>query len=44
METKDGRQMEAVVIESDEKAVKLDANHRLAGQELTFDVKLVSID
>ena len=44
METKDGRQMEAVVIESDEKAVKLDANHRLAGQDLTFDVELVSID
>jgi len=44
METKDGRQMEAVVIEANEKGVMLDANHRLAGKELTFDVELVKID
>ena len=44
METKDGRHMEAVVIEADEKGVRLDANHRLAGKELTFAVELVKID
>lgn len=44
METKDGRQMDVLVIEANEVGVKLDANHRLAGEDLTFDVELVKID
>ena len=43
METKDGRQMEAVVTHSDEAIVKLDANHPLAGKDLIFDIELVKI-
>ena len=44
METKDGRQMDVIVISADETSVKLDGNHHLAGQDLTFDVELVKID
>jgi len=43
METKDGRQMDVLVTSSDEKFVRLDANHPLAGQDLTFDMELVKI-
>ena len=43
METKDGRQMDVLVVGSDDAGVKLDANHPLAGQDLTFDVELVEI-
>lgn len=43
METRDGRQMDAMVISSDEVGVKLDANHPLAGRDLTFDIELVKI-
>ncbi len=44
METKDGRQMDVIVISADETSVKLDGNHALAGKDLTFDVELVKID
>lgn len=44
METKDGRQMDVLVVDADESNLKLDANHPLAGQDLTFDVELVKID
>jgi FKBP-type peptidyl-prolyl cis-trans isomerase 2 len=44
METRDGRQMDVLVTGADEKSVKLDANHPLAGHDLTFDVELVKID
>jgi peptidylprolyl isomerase len=43
METKDGRQMDVVVIHSDESVVKVDANHPLAGEDLTFEIELVKI-
>lgn len=43
METKDGRQMDVMVIEANDQGVRLDANHPLAGQDLTFDVELVKI-
>jgi peptidylprolyl isomerase len=43
METKDGRQMDVVVTSAGEGSVKLDANHPLAGHDLTFDVELVKI-
>ena len=44
METKDGRQMNVLVTSADPETVKLDANHPLAGKDLTFDIELVSID
>jgi peptidylprolyl isomerase len=43
METRDGRQMDVVVISADEGSVKMDANHPLAGKALTFDIELVKI-
>ena len=43
METKDGRQMDVLVTSADAAGVRLDANHPLAGKDLTFDVELVKI-
>jgi peptidylprolyl isomerase len=43
METRDGRKMDVVVTSSDENSVQLDANHPLAGEDLTFDVELVKL-
>jgi len=43
LETRDGRQLDVVVTHADEKVVKLDGNHPLAGQDLTFDIELVKI-
>lgn len=43
METKDGRQMDVLVTSANETGVRLDANHPLAGKDLTFDVELVKI-
>lgn len=39
----DGQTLNLVVVSFDDQQVKLDANHPLAGQELTFDLELVSI-
>lgn len=44
LETRDGRQMDAMVTEATEDSVKLDGNHPLAGQDLTFDIKLVAVE
>jgi peptidylprolyl isomerase len=38
-----GRRLQLTVVEVYEAAVKLDANHPLAGQDLTFELKLVDI-
>jgi peptidylprolyl isomerase len=38
-----GRRLQLTVVEVNEEAVKLDANHPLAGQDLTFELKLVEI-
>jgi peptidylprolyl isomerase len=38
-----GRAVEVTVVEFDDTRVKMDANHPLAGKDLTFDIKLVEI-
>lgn len=43
VQTPEGQTIAVVVADVTEEAVTLDANHPLAGQNLTFDVKLVEI-
>jgi peptidylprolyl isomerase len=38
-----GRRLHLTVVEVNDQAVKLDANHPLAGEDLTFDLTLVEI-
>lgn len=38
-----GHPISVLVTQTDEQTVTLDANHRLAGQDLTFDVQVVGI-
>lgn len=38
-----GQQFQVTIVEIEEAAVKLDANHPLAGQDLVFDLELVEI-
>ena len=38
-----GRRLQLTVVDVNDEAVKLDANHPLAGENLTFDLKLVEI-
>ena len=40
----DGREIPVTILEVDEKNIKLDANHPLAGEELTFDIQIVGIN
>ncbi len=44
MQSPQGQQIPAKVIKLDKETVQLDMNHPLAGQDLTFDIKLVGID
>ena len=39
----DGRQIPVTVSDVSDETITLDANHPLAGQDLTFDIKIVSI-
>jgi peptidylprolyl isomerase len=39
----DGSPMPVMVTEADDTSITLDANHPLAGQDLTFEIKLVEI-
>jgi FKBP-type peptidyl-prolyl cis-trans isomerase 2 len=43
LQTQTGQPVPAKVVEVSEEAIKVDANHPLAGQELTFDIELVEI-
>jgi peptidylprolyl isomerase len=43
MKTEDGQTLPVTVARATEDTVTLDANHPLAGRELTFDVELVDI-
>lgn len=39
----DGREIGLIITEVSEEAVRLDANHPLAGEDLTFEIQLVEI-
>ncbi len=39
--TRDGGGQPVTVLEMSEDSIKLDANHRLAGKDLTFEIELV---
>lgn len=43
MRGEDGQEMPVRVVEVTETHMKLDANHQLAGEDLVFDIELVSI-
>lgn len=44
MRTQDGQTFPVVVAEVGDERVQLDANHPLAGKDLTFEIKLVEVD
>ena len=43
MSTPDGRQIPVTVTDVTEEKVTIDANHQLAGKDLTFNIELVEI-
>ncbi len=44
MVTPDGQPIPVTIVEVAEEKIKVDANHQLAGKDLTFDLELVSIN
>lgn len=43
LEDEDGNQIPAMIIDVDDEKIMLDANHPLAGEDLTFEITVVSI-
>ena len=43
MQTQDGQTFQVTVVEVHDESLKLDANHPLAGEDLTFDILLVAV-
>jgi FKBP-type peptidyl-prolyl cis-trans isomerase 2 len=43
LEDEDGNQIPALIIDVDDEKILLDANHPLAGEDLTFEITVVSI-
>lgn len=43
MEQQNGQTLNVVVTDQDDSTITVDANHPLAGEELTFDIELVDI-
>lgn len=43
IQTPDGQQMPVAITEITEETITLDANHPLAGKDLTFDIEVVAI-
>jgi len=43
LEDEEGNQIPALIIDLDEEKILLDANHPLAGEDLTFEIQVVSI-
>jgi peptidylprolyl isomerase len=43
MQTPDGQAVPVVVADASDETIKIDANHPLAGKDLTFDLLLVKI-
>ena len=44
IQNQEGQPMPVKVVNVDQEKITLDANHPLAGQDLTFEIKLVEID
>jgi peptidylprolyl isomerase len=44
MQTPDGQALPVTIVEANEATVTLDANHPLAGQDLIFDIEVVSVN
>lgn len=44
MQTPDGQALPVMVVEANEASVTLDANHPLAGQDLIFEIEVVSVN
>jgi peptidylprolyl isomerase len=43
LKTKEGHTLPAVIVECTDDAVKFDANHPLAGRDLTYEIELVDV-
>ena len=44
MQTQNGQVIPVVIVAADDSAITLDANHPLAGKDLTFDIEVVAIN
>ena len=40
---REGQELRVVVVESSDEGIKLDANHPLAGETLTFEIQVHSV-